>query len=160
MHGPVVEGVEMSLNNGLALERELQNQLFAMEITKEGFAAYVEKRKPVWKKNRPGCGGGRAGSRPSPFSSRAALVPPMASVLRSDLADGVLTTTLSRPDSRKAVATKERRKGGLNRIAQVIWHAQKPVVARVNGQATGAGMDLVLVCDLAYATDQARFRGA
>ena len=45
----VMEGVQMSLNNGLALERELQNQLFAMEDAKEGFTAYVEKRKPVWK---------------------------------------------------------------------------------------------------------------
>jgi enoyl-CoA hydratase/carnithine racemase len=45
----VVEGVEQSLNNGLALERELQNQLFAMEDAKEGFTAYVEKRQPVWK---------------------------------------------------------------------------------------------------------------
>lgn len=57
----------------------------------------------------------------------------------------------------KAVATKERLQGGLNRIAQLIWHMEKPVVAKVNGDATGAGMDLVLVCDLAYAADHARF---
>jgi enoyl-CoA hydratase/carnithine racemase len=57
----------------------------------------------------------------------------------------------------KAVATKERLQGGLNRIASLIWHMEKPVVAKVNGDATGAGMDLVLVCDLAYAADHARF---
>ena len=57
----------------------------------------------------------------------------------------------------KAVATKERLQGGLNRIAQLVWHMEKPVVAKVNGDATGAGMDLVLVCDLAYAADHARF---
>ncbi len=45
----VMEGSQMSLNNGLALERELQNQLFAMEDAKEGFTAYVEKRPAVWK---------------------------------------------------------------------------------------------------------------
>jgi enoyl-CoA hydratase/carnithine racemase len=57
----------------------------------------------------------------------------------------------------KAVATKERLQNGLNRIATSIWHLEKPVVAKVNGDATGAGMDLVLVCDLAYAADTARF---
>jgi enoyl-CoA hydratase/carnithine racemase len=131
----------------------------------------------------------------------------MAQVLKADRAEGVLTLTLNRPDSRnalnleliqalvaelsqaahapdvrcvvltgqgkafcaggdindmleragKAVATKERLQGGLNRIAQLIWHMEKPVVAMVNGDATGAGMDLVLVCDLAYAADHARF---
>ncbi len=46
---------------------------------------------------------GRAGSWPSPFSSRAALVLLMAGVLRSDLSDGVVTLTLSRPDWRNAL---------------------------------------------------------
>ena len=42
----VVEGTEMSLREGLALERELQNRLFAMADAKEGFRAFLEKRKP------------------------------------------------------------------------------------------------------------------
>ncbi len=45
----VVEGVEMTLPAGLALERELQNRLFVTEDAKEGLAAFVEKRKPNFK---------------------------------------------------------------------------------------------------------------
>jgi len=44
----VQEGTEMSLNSGLALERELQNRLFASEDAKEGITAYIEKRKPAF----------------------------------------------------------------------------------------------------------------
>jgi enoyl-CoA hydratase/carnithine racemase len=36
----------MPLSGGLALEREVQNQLFQNQDAKEGLAAYVEKRKP------------------------------------------------------------------------------------------------------------------
>jgi len=42
----VVEGLEMSLTEGLALERELQNRLFSMGDAKEGFRSFLEKRKP------------------------------------------------------------------------------------------------------------------
>jgi enoyl-CoA hydratase/carnithine racemase len=45
----VVSGLEVPFESGLALERELQQQLFTSEDAKEGIAAYVEKRKPVWK---------------------------------------------------------------------------------------------------------------
>ncbi len=45
----VVEGVEMPLAAGLALERELQNRLFVTEDAKEGLSAFVEKRKPSFK---------------------------------------------------------------------------------------------------------------
>jgi len=44
----VVEGIEVPLYEGLALERELQNRLFAMADAKEGFRAFLEKRKPVF----------------------------------------------------------------------------------------------------------------
>jgi len=40
----VVSGSEMSFQDGLALERELQQQLFQSEDAKEGLSAYVEKR--------------------------------------------------------------------------------------------------------------------
>src|SRR6267378_1162791 len=42
----VQNGGEIPFEYGLALERELQQQLFQSEDAKEGLAAYVEKRKP------------------------------------------------------------------------------------------------------------------
>ncbi|MFT7464331.1 MAG: enoyl-CoA hydratase [Pseudohongiellaceae bacterium] len=42
----VVSGLEMSFDGHLALERELQQQLFASADAKEGFAAFNEKRPP------------------------------------------------------------------------------------------------------------------
>jgi len=45
----VQTGSEISFESALALERELQQQLFQSEDAKEGLTAYVEKRKPVFK---------------------------------------------------------------------------------------------------------------
>jgi enoyl-CoA hydratase len=45
----VVEGIEMPLTAGLALERELQNRLFITEDAKEGLTSFTEKRKPNFK---------------------------------------------------------------------------------------------------------------
>jgi len=45
----VQTGAEISFESALALERELQQQLFQSEDAKEGMAAYVEKRKPHFK---------------------------------------------------------------------------------------------------------------
>jgi len=45
----VQSGAESSLAEGLALERELQQQLFESEDAKEGLSAHVEKRKPSFK---------------------------------------------------------------------------------------------------------------
>jgi enoyl-CoA hydratase/carnithine racemase len=42
----VQSGAEVSLEQGLALERELQAELFASEDAREGLSAYVGKRKP------------------------------------------------------------------------------------------------------------------
>jgi enoyl-CoA hydratase/carnithine racemase len=42
----VVSGIDLPLESGLAIERELQQQLFLSEDTKEGISAYVEKRMP------------------------------------------------------------------------------------------------------------------
>jgi enoyl-CoA hydratase/carnithine racemase len=45
----VQSGLEMSLSDGLALERELQQRLFESEDAKEGIAANLEKRKAAFK---------------------------------------------------------------------------------------------------------------
>jgi enoyl-CoA hydratase/carnithine racemase len=45
----VQTGAEIPFESALALERELQQQLFQSEDAKEGLAAYVEKRKPQFK---------------------------------------------------------------------------------------------------------------
>jgi enoyl-CoA hydratase/carnithine racemase len=45
----VQSGAEVPFESGLAIERELQQQLFQSDDAKEGLAAYVEKRKPNFK---------------------------------------------------------------------------------------------------------------
>ncbi|HEY8040630.1 MAG TPA: enoyl-CoA hydratase/isomerase family protein [Polyangiaceae bacterium] len=45
----VQSGGEMSLEQGLALERELQQQLFRSQDAKEGLLAYTQKRKAVFR---------------------------------------------------------------------------------------------------------------
>jgi enoyl-CoA hydratase/carnithine racemase len=45
----VQTGAEISFESALALERELQQQLFQSEDAKEGLDAYVNKRKPIFK---------------------------------------------------------------------------------------------------------------
>jgi enoyl-CoA hydratase/carnithine racemase len=42
----VVSGLEASLAEGLALERELQQRLFESDDAREGIEAYLEKREP------------------------------------------------------------------------------------------------------------------
>jgi len=45
----VCSGCEVPFESGLAIERELQQQLFQSEDAKEGLSAYVSKRTPAFK---------------------------------------------------------------------------------------------------------------
>jgi len=45
----VCSGLEVPFGEGLAIEREMQQQLFESQDAKEGLAAYLEKRKPSFK---------------------------------------------------------------------------------------------------------------
>jgi enoyl-CoA hydratase/carnithine racemase len=45
----VVSGLEVPFESGLAIERELQQQLFLSDDAKEGISAYVDKRTPSFK---------------------------------------------------------------------------------------------------------------
>jgi enoyl-CoA hydratase/carnithine racemase len=57
---------------------------------------------------------------------------------------------------------KDRRVGrltgrGLNEMVEAFMQIEVPTVAAVNGAAVGAGMDLAILCDVRYASEQAKF---
>ncbi len=57
----------------------------------------------------------------------------------------------------RALATRQRLEWGLNAIALSMMEMEKPILAKVNGDAFGAGCNLALACDLLYADAAARF---
>lgn len=57
----------------------------------------------------------------------------------------------------KAVATAERLKAGLSRIVHLLTRHEKPIIARVDGNAVGAGAAIALACDILLATKKSKF---
>jgi enoyl-CoA hydratase/carnithine racemase len=65
--------------------------------------------------------------------------------------------TAHRADADRGAAYFEQTFAICSRLMRSIVEHPKPVIAEVDGIATAAGCQLVASCDLAYASDQARF---
>lgn len=70
-------------------------------------------------------------------------------------ADGTFTAGNDAADSAKPAPGE---KPGTLRFIEAIAAFPKPIVAKVDGQATGLGCTMLLHCDLVYAAEDARFR--
>lgn len=56
-----------------------------------------------------------------------------------------------------AAGIKGRLTGGIQRLPLKLAEIDKPVIAALNGVATGGGLDVALACDLRFAAESARF---
>lgn len=54
-------------------------------------------------------------------------------------------------------AIRDRLVNGTQRLPRKLAEIDKPVIAAMNGIATGAGLDIALACDLRFAAESARF---
>lgn len=53
--------------------------------------------------------------------------------------------------------TKDYLWGHIHQIALIMQRLDKPTICALNGSATGAGLDMALMCDMRFAADTARF---
>ncbi len=54
------------------------------------------------------------------------------------------------------LATRNNYRAGIQRIPEVLWQCEVPIVAAINGPAIGAGLDLACMCDIRIAAAGAK----
>ena len=62
-------------------------------------------------------------------------------------------------EPRPPIETRDRLTRHIHRVALTVERIDKPLIAAINGDAFGAGMDMAIMCDLRYAARHARFSG-
>ncbi|MCL1486189.1 MAG: enoyl-CoA hydratase-related protein [Marinobacter sp.] len=64
---------------------------------------------------------------------------------------------MDRRETRDAWSTKDYLWDAIHKIPLALERIDKPVICALNGSATGAGLDMALMCDIRFAAEDARF---
>lgn len=76
---------------------------------------------------------------------------------RAFCAGGDVRAMKESPDRNNANLTKSRLWDMVQNIPKTLQEMDKPIIAAVNGPATGAGMDMASMCDIRIAAESAKF---